>query len=61
MIYDVAIIGGGASGLACAVRLIRRNKKLNIAVIDAGDRFGKKLASCGNGQGNVTNRNMSLK
>lgn len=60
MNYDVAIIGGGASGLACAVRLIRRNPKLNIAIIDAGDRFGKKLASTGNGQGNVTNRNMSL-
>lgn len=57
---DVAIIGGGASGLACAVRLIRRNPKLNIAVIDAGDRFGKKLAATGNGQGNVTNENMSL-
>lgn len=60
MNYDVAIIGGGASGLACAVRLIRSNSKLNIAVIDAGERFGKKLASTGNGQGNVTNRNMSL-
>ena len=60
MNYDVAIIGGGASGLACAVRLIRSNKKLNIAVIDAGERFGKKLASTGNGQGNVTNKNMSL-
>ena len=60
MNYDVAIIGGGAAGLACAVRLIRRNKKLNIAVIDAGDRLGKKLASTGNGQGNVTNRNMSI-
>lgn len=60
MNYDVAIIGGGASGLACAVRLVRRNPKLNIAVIDAGERFGKKLASTGNGQGNVTNRNMSL-
>ena len=57
---DVAIIGGGASGLACAVRLLRQNSKLNIAVIDAGERFGKKLASTGNGQGNVTNRNMSL-
>ena len=60
MNYDVVIIGGGASGLSCAVRLIRRNTKLNIAIIDAGDRFGKKLASCGNGQGNVTNKNMSL-
>ena len=60
MNYDVAIIGGGASGLACAVHLIRSNSKLNIAVIDAGERLGKKLASTGNGQGNVTNRNMSL-
>ena len=60
MNYDVAIIGGGASGLACAVRLKRRNSKLNLAIIDAGERFGKKLASTGNGQGNVTNRNMSL-
>ena len=60
MNYDVAIIGGGASGLACAVRLLRRNSKLNIALIDAGERFGKKLATTGNGQGNVTNKNMSL-
>ena len=60
MNYDVAIIGGGASGLACAVHLLRSSKKLNIALIDAGERFGKKLASTGNGQGNVTNRNMSL-
>lgn len=60
MSYDVAIIGGGASGLACAVRLLRKNSKLKIAVIEASDRFGKKLASSGNGQGNVTNRNMSL-
>lgn len=60
MNFDVVIVGGGASGLACAVRLLRHNSKLNIAVIDAGDRFGKKLAATGNGQGNITNRNMSL-
>lgn len=57
---DVAIIGGGASGLACAVRLIRGNAKLNIIIVEAGERLGKKLASTGNGQGNITNRNMSL-
>ena len=57
---DVAIIGGGASGLSCAVRLIRGNTKLNITIIEAGERLGKKLASTGNGQGNITNRNMSL-
>lgn len=59
MKYDVVIVGGGASGLSCAVRLIRQTDKLKIAVVEAGDRLGKKLASTGNGQGNVTNRNMS--
>ncbi len=56
---DVVIIGGGASGLACAVRLIRQNANLNIVIIEAGERLGKKLASTGNGQGNITNVNIS--
>lgn len=60
MRYDVAIIGGGASGLACAVRLVRKSPKLKIALIDAGERLGRKLAATGNGQGNVTNAQMSI-
>ena len=59
MNYDVAIIGGGASGLACAVRLLRNAPKLNIAVIERGERLGKQRASTGNGQRNVTNTDMS--
>lgn len=59
MKFDVAVIGGGAAGLACAVRLLRYNPKLKVAIFDAADRLGKKLASTGNGQGNVTNINMS--
>lgn len=59
MKYDVAVIGGGASGLACAVRLLRKSRKIKLALIDANERLGKKLASTGNGQGNVTNLNMS--
>lgn len=57
--YDVAVIGGGASGMACAVRLSQSGKKINIALIDAGERLGKKLAATGNGQGNVTNSDMN--
>lgn len=57
---DVAIVGGGAAGLAAAVALVRGNKNLKITVIDAGDRLGKKLAATGNGQGNVTNSRMSV-
>ncbi len=57
--FDVAIVGGGASGLACAVTLKRNNPKISIAIIDACDRLGKKLAATGNGQGNVSNANLS--
>ena len=57
--YDVAIVGGGASGLACALSLKRFDNKLSVVVIDGGERLGKKLAATGNGQGNVSNRNLS--
>lgn len=59
MKYDVVIIGGGASGLACAARLINSGRKLKICIVEAGERIGKKLASTGNGQGNVSNLDMS--
>ena len=59
MDYDVAIIGGGASGLALAAFLggctAEKCRKLDICVIEGGARLGKKLSSTGNGQGNVGN------
>lgn len=57
--FDVAIIGGGAAGLACAVSLNKFAPSLSVAVTEAGARLGKKLAATGNGQGNVTNSDMS--
>lgn len=53
--FDVAIVGGGASGLACALTLKRKNSNISVVVIDACERLGKKLAATGNGQGNVSN------
>ncbi len=61
MNYDVTIIGGGAAGLACAVYLAKSGKNIKILVVDAGERFGKKLAATGNGQGNISNTDMSVK
>ena len=49
---NVAIIGGGASGLVLASALQNKQKTV---VFERGERLGKKLAATGNGQGNVSN------
>lgn len=54
----IAIIGGGAAGMACAVLLAGRADCL-VTVYERSDRLGKKLSATGNGQGNVTNVNLS--
>lgn len=59
--FDCIIIGGGASGLAAAVSLAKRNGNIKIAVLEALDRVGKKLSLTGNGQCNITNKNLNLK
>ena len=52
----IAIIGGGASGMICAVLLARRG--FSVVIFERGARLGRKLSATGNGQGNVTNLNM---
>lgn len=59
--FDVIIVGGGAAGLACALALKREDGALNVAICERGDRLGKKLAATGNGQGNVSNTDLSAK
>ena len=62
--YQVAIIGGGASGLLCAVELLRGKNAINgkdVVVFDGKDRVGQKLLATGNGQCNLSNKNLSEK
>ncbi len=54
---NIAIIGGGAAGMVCAVLLARRG--FPVTVLERGARLGRKLSATGNGQGNVTNVRMS--
>lgn len=59
MKFDTVIIGGGASGLMCAVSAKTNNPDLSVAVIEKNARVGKKLLSTGNGRCNLTNKYVS--
>ena len=52
--YDAIIIGGGASGLLCAIAAKRKKPGLRLAVLEKNDRVGKKLLATGNGRCNLT-------
>lgn len=57
----IAIIGGGASGLSCAVEASERAREkgvfAEITVYEAKDRVGKKILATGNGRCNMMNMN----
>lgn len=58
MTKKIAIIGGGASGLAAACAI---NKGADVTIYERNDRVGKKLLSTGNGRCNLLNTNISGK
>lgn len=55
--YDILILGGGASGFAAAIASARRIGGGRVAVIEGNDRVLKKLSLTGNGQCNLSNVN----
>ncbi|MGN1081309.1 MAG: aminoacetone oxidase family FAD-binding enzyme, partial [Acutalibacteraceae bacterium] len=52
---DIAVIGGGASGMTAAISAGRMSGKLHIIIAEACPRVGKKLLTTGNGQCNLSN------
>ncbi|MBR2614566.1 MAG: aminoacetone oxidase family FAD-binding enzyme [Clostridia bacterium] len=59
MVKEVAVIGGGASGIFASILLASKLGGQNIVLLERLNRIGKKLAVTGNGQGNITNKNIS--
>ena len=55
-IYDVLILGAGASGLMCAAHL---DKKFSAALVDVNFKIAQKLKVSGGGKCNVTNIHVS--
>ena len=42
--FDILILGGGFSGTMLAIQLLRRDPRLNVAVVDKGKTPGRGLA-----------------
>lgn len=59
-IIDIAVIGGGASGLACAIAA-KHKADCTVTIFEGLDRVGKKILATGNGRCNLTNVNASPK
>ncbi len=53
--FDVAVIGGGASGMTAAISAKRYAPQKSVAVFEVQSRVGKKLLTTGNGQCNLSN------
>jgi predicted Rossmann fold flavoprotein len=52
-----AIIGGGASGLLCAIFCAKKN--VHVDLFEQNSKCAKKILASGNGRCNITNKNLS--
>lgn len=52
--FDVIIVGGGASGLMCAMTAGQRGRR--VLVLEGSNKIGKKILMSGGGRCNFTNR-----
>lgn len=59
--YKIAIIGGGAGGLASAVSACENISGKDIIILERQARTGKKILASGNGRGNISNKSLSVK
>ena len=58
-IYDLVIVGGGASGMMAGV--IASRKGASVALIEKNNRLGEKLRISGGGRCNITNAEFDLR
>ena len=57
MYHDLIIVGGGASGLLAAITA--KDFGIDVAIVEATDRVGKKILTTGNGRCNISNNSIT--
>lgn len=53
---NIAVVGGGASGMVCAIECARRGQK--VTLFEKNTRVGKKLSATGGGRCNILNSDL---
>ena len=56
---NVAIIGGGASGVLAALRIKDNNPSIDVTIFEKNNKILKKVATTGNGRCNLSNDDIS--
>ncbi len=54
---DIAIIGGGAAGMAAAIACKLQGENTEVVIIEKNGELGKKILATGNGKCNIANAN----
>ena len=60
MIFDFAVIGGGAAGLSAAISFHNSEPQKTVIILERLDRIGKKILATGNGRCKLSNIDISL-
>ncbi len=55
--FDIVVLGAGASGIVAAITAKRNNPSLRVAIIESMPIIGKKILATGNGRCNLSNLN----
>ncbi len=58
-IYDVCVVGGGASGMMAAISAARNGKK--VLILEKNQKLGAKLSISGGGRCNITNATYDIR
>ena len=58
--YDVVIIGAGASGVMAACLIKEKNPLYKVLLLEKNDKIGKKILITGNGRCNLGNTNIDV-
>ncbi|MBR3356103.1 MAG: aminoacetone oxidase family FAD-binding enzyme [Oscillospiraceae bacterium] len=59
-VYDICVIGAGASGLSAAIAAKRNDPDVSVVLLEEKDRVGQKILVTGNGRCNLSNSNMGI-